>query len=206
SPTQFNAYASFLLGLPNSMEKSLQHILMTGREWQFAWYFRDRWQATRHLTLILGLRYEYYPLMTRAHQGIEQLDVDTMRVLIGGRGGNPDNVGVTVSKKLLAPRIGVAYRLGGTAGIRSGYGLTYNPLPFSRPLRGSHPLTIAQEFVGLSSFVPFRPIELGIPEFTGPDISSGIVDLPPTVEMRSPWPGLIHRGYIQSWNFIIERK
>src|SRR5262249_24711913 len=50
SPNQFNAYASFVLGLPNSMEKSLQHILMTGREWQFAWYFRDRWQATRHLT------------------------------------------------------------------------------------------------------------------------------------------------------------
>lgn len=206
SPNQFNAYAAFLLGLPNSMEKSLQHILMTGREWQFAWYVRDRWQATRNLTLTLGLRYEYYPLMTRDHQGIERLNLDTMTVLIGGRGGNPNNVGVTVSKKLLAPRVGLAYRLGDSTVIRGGYGITYNPLPFSRPLRGSHPLTIAQEFVGLNSFVPFRPIELGIPEFTGPDISSGIVDLPPTVEMRSPWAGLIHRGYIQSWNFIIERK
>lgn len=206
SPNQFNAYAAFLLGLPQLMQKSLQFMLMTGREWQFGWFFRDRWQATRNLTLTLGLRYEYYPLMTRDHQGIERLDLSTMRVLIGGRGNVPRDVGITVSKKLFAPRVGLAYRLGDSTVIRSGYGITYDPIPFSRPLRGFYPLTINQNFVGANSFIPFRPIELGIPEFTGPDISSGIVDLPPTVQTRSPWPGLLHRGYIQSWNLIVERK
>ncbi|PYV01036.1 MAG: hypothetical protein DMG10_18910 [Acidobacteria bacterium] len=61
--TDQNAYASFLLGLPNNMGKSLQWDLMTTREWQHALYFRDRWQATRNLTLTLGLRYEIYPLV-----------------------------------------------------------------------------------------------------------------------------------------------
>jgi hypothetical protein len=203
---QFNAYASFLLGLPQNMQKSLQHILMTGREWQFGWYFRDRWQATRNLTLTLGLRYEYYPLMTRDHQGIERLDLDTMNVLIGGRGSVPKNVGITVSKRLFAPRVGLAYRLGDATVIRGGYGITYDPIPFSRPLRGFYPLTINQNFPGANSFQPFRPIEQGIPAFTGPDISSGIVPLPPTVQTRSPFPGLLHRGYVQSWNLIVERK
>ena len=37
---------------------------MTTREWQHGLYVRDRWQVNTKLTLDLGLRYEYYPLMT----------------------------------------------------------------------------------------------------------------------------------------------
>ena len=33
-----------------------------------------------------------------------------------------------------------------------------------------------------------------------------MVDLPGTVEMRTPYPGQLKRGYIQSWNLFIERK
>ena len=59
------------------MQKGEQYILMTGREWQFGWYMRDRWQVSRKLTLNLGLRYEYFPLMTRAAgKGLERLDVE----------------------------------------------------------------------------------------------------------------------------------
>ncbi len=206
APNQFNAFADFLLGLPASMQKSLQFELMTGREWQFAWYFRDRFQATRKLTLTYGLRYEFYPLIHRANRGIEVLDINTMKVRLGGLGGNPTDLGIHVSKKLFAPRVGFAYRIGNDMVIRAGYGITYDPLPFSRPLRGFYPLTIAQTFVGPSSFVPFRPIAQGIPAFSGPDLSTGLVDLPPTVDMRSPYPDHITRGYIQSWNLSVERK
>ena len=50
---------------------------MTTREWQHGFYARDRWQVNNKLTLDLGLRYEYYPLMTRADRGIEQVDSRT---------------------------------------------------------------------------------------------------------------------------------
>ncbi len=206
APNQFNSYATYLLGLPTTMGKSLQYLTMTGREWQTGWYARDRWQVTPQLTLSLGLRYEYYPLMTRADRGLERYDPATNKVLIGGRGNTPMNAGIDVSKRLFAPRIGFAYRIKDATVIRSGYGITYDPLPFSRPLRGPYPATISQNFVGPNSYIPFRPIEQGIPFFTGPDINTGIVDLPPTVDDRSPWGGTIHRGYIQSWNLIIERR
>ena len=39
----------------------------------------------------------------------------------------------------------------------------------------------------------------------GPDLTSGVVSLPKDVSERSPW-GFIHRGYVQSWNFTLERK
>jgi Carboxypeptidase regulatory-like domain len=206
APNQFNAYAAFLLGTPVSMGKSLQYLTMSGREWQFGTYIRDRWQATPNLTLSLGLRYEYYPLMTRADRGLERYDPATNLVLFGGRGGNPDNVGITVSKTLFAPRLGFAYRLGGDTVIRSGYGITYDPLPFSRPLRGPYPATISQTFVGANTFTPFGPLEEGIPAFSGPDLSPGFSEIPATVATRSPWAGRLNRGYIQSWNFIVERR
>jgi hypothetical protein len=208
APTYFNSYAGFLLGLPTMAQKAVQFLYMTNREWQFGWYVRDRWQVSRKLTVNLGLRYEYYPLITRKDRGIERWDPDTNQVYMGGVGSNPANVGITTSKKLFAPRVGFAYRATENLVIRSGYGITYDPLPFARPLRGLYPATIAATFEGPNSYQPFRPLEQGIPAIPTPDISSGVINLPLNVDMgpRSPWAGLLHRGYIQSWNFIVERK
>jgi outer membrane receptor protein involved in Fe transport len=203
-----NQYAAFLLGLPSTMQKAVQFFEMTNREWQFGWYIRDRWQATRKLTLNLGLRYEYYPLITRRDRGIERWDPATNLVYLGRIGGNPDNVGITVSKKLFAPRVGFAYRLTENTVIRSGYGITYDPLPFSRPLRGLYPATIGATFPAPNPYTPVTTLDRGIPPIPLPDVSRGVLELPPTVDMgpRSPWGGELHRGYIQSWNFTIERK
>jgi hypothetical protein len=203
---QYNAYADFLLGLDTSTDKSLQYILSTGREWQFGWYARDRWQVSRKLTIDLGLRYEFYPLMTRAGKGIERYDPATNQVYLGSRGGQPQNVGITVSHKLFAPRVGIAYRLDEKTVIRSGYGINYDPIPFSRPLRGWYPLVIDAAKVAPNGFAPAGTIEQGVPNPVGPDLSSGIVTLPGNVAERSPWGGLIHRGYEQSWNLTVERK
>jgi len=60
-----NSYASALLGLASSYSKSIQFYEMKTREWQLAWYVRDRWQVSRKLTVNMGLRYEYYPLINR---------------------------------------------------------------------------------------------------------------------------------------------
>ncbi len=207
SPNRFNAYASFLLGLPQSVGKSLQFFSpMSTREWQLGWYVRDRWQLSPKLTVTLGLRYEYYPLLTRAAGGIERYDPETNKVLIGRRGGVPDGAGTTVSKRLFAPRVGFAYRLGSKTVIRSGYGITYDADAIGRLIRSPFPVVIAQDFLGRNSFQPFNTIEEGIPEFTGPDISSGVVDIPGTAQTNFLPQGRFHRGYVQSWNFIIDRE
>jgi len=203
---QYNSYATFLLGLDTSTDKSLQNILSTGREWQFGWYARDRWQVSRNFTIDIGLRYEFYPLMTRAGYGIEQYVPATNQVLLGGRGNTPQNAGITVSHKLFAPRIGLAYRLGDKTVIRAGYGINYDPIPFSRPLRGWYPLVIDAAKNAPNAFGYAGTIEQGVPNPIGPDLSTGVTPLPGNVAERSPWGGLIHRGYEQSWNLTIERK
>src|SRR6202022_3011598 len=82
SPNQYNAWAAFLLGLDQQVGKSVQNTKMTGRERQYGWYVRDRWQLKRNLTLNLGLRYELYPLVRRSHTGLGRYDLDTNQVLI----------------------------------------------------------------------------------------------------------------------------
>ena len=206
SPDPFNAYAQFLLGLATVASKSIQPETQTGREWQIGLYLRDRWQVTRNLTLSLGLRFEKYPLMTRADRGIEYYDDTTNQVLLGGRGGNPEDLGIEVRHPRFLPRVGFAYRVGEKDVFRGGYGMTVSPMPFSRPLRGFYPLIISQDFVGPNPYVPFGTLEEGIPLFYGPDLSTGAVDLPVSAGMGSPYRTRINRGYIQSWNLTWERR
>jgi hypothetical protein len=205
TPNFLNQYAAFLLGLVSTAQKSVQYELMTGREWQHGMFVRDRWQVNNKMTLDLGLRYEYYPLMHRADRGIERVDLSTMNVLLGGVGGNPENLGIKVSKTLFAPRLGFVYRLNDDTVFRSGYGLTYNPLPFTRPLRGYYPLTIAGNFTTNNSYGWVTTLKDGIPVVPTPDLSTGVIKLPNTVDMRTPELDL-SRGYIQSWNVSIERR
>jgi len=204
-----HTYAAGLLGILSSASKSVQFYDMTTREWQNGLYFRDRWQATRNLTVNMGVRYEYYPLMTRADgRGLERWDPSTNIVTIGGVGNVDRANGLSTSKKMFAPRLGLAYRLGEKMVIRTGYGLTFNPMVLSRPLRGLYPSTIASSWVPSTQFGYYGLLENGIPDVPTPDISSGSTTLPATVNMgpRSPWGGEIERGYIHSWNFTIERR
>jgi hypothetical protein len=209
--TIYNQFAAFLLGLPTQVSKSLQFEDMTAREWQYAVFARDRWQPLEKLTVSYGLRMERYPLMHRVSRGIERLDWTALDaneglfVLLGGRGGNPEDLGVRVSYPAVVPRLGVAYRLTDRTVVRGGYGVTIDPIPFARPLRGFYPLTIAQTFVSNTPFTPVGTLEAGIPPLATPDETAARVALPPTASMRSPGADSVHRGFIRSWNATLER-
>ncbi len=212
--TAQNSYAAALLGLVRSYTKSVQHLLMQTREWQLAWYIGDRWHVTRDLTLTLGLRYEYYPLINRGDRGVESYDPLTNTVFLGGVNNVSNRI--TVSKRLFAPRVGFAWRVTPKWVVRSGYGITYDPMPFSRPLRGQYPATITAGWDVTFPEAAYRDtqsgwynsLSQGIPEVPAPDISPGTLQLPLNTTMgpRGPWPGHLTRGYIQSFNFTVERE
>lgn len=200
---QWNRFADFLLGLPNFYSKDTQTEPQTGREWQSAVYVRERWNASQKLTLTGGLRMEFYPLMTRADRGLERLDYSTYTVLIGGKGDVPKDVGINLKTTYFAPRVGASYRLSENSVFRAGYGRTINPLPWSRPMRGSFPQDINFNATA-DQFANVTTLESGIPAVPIPDISSGHVKLPPGVFMRSPNPNQVDRAVIQQWNVAYE--
>lgn len=210
----WNSFAAFLLGRSSFLAKDVQTEDMTGREWQTAFYVRDRWRVTQNLTLNLGLRLEYYPLMSRATRGIERLDYNTHTVLLGGLGDVPKDIGLDLQTWYAAPRVGVAYRIGDKSVVRAGYGHTINPLPWSRPMRGSFPFDINFTQVA-DQFFWITTLKDGIPTVPIPDFSSGNVKLPSGVSMRSPnagaeaFPGSgkgLDRATIRQWNIAFEHR
>src|SRR4051794_12978436 len=219
-----NALAAFELGTPDVSGKSTQFIKMDSLENQYALYIRDRWRTTPKLTVDLGLRWELYPNRSRSGGlGIESYDPTTNEALIGGRGGIPQDNGVGYSKKLFAPRLGFAYQIDDKTVIRSGYGITYHSHPWgAQALRGWFPLTVVAVFDGVNPYqpvttsqgyvaagVPNAPLgpTVGIPSICCPDISTGRVPLPLEAETGYPKANEeLHRGYIQSWNLIVERR
>jgi carboxypeptidase family protein/TonB-dependent receptor-like protein len=208
SGNAWNSYAGFLLGELTSFNKSEQFEELSGRENQYGLYVADRWQANHKLTINLGLRYEYYPLMRRENRGIEILDIPSYTVRLGGVGGNPMNLGLKVSKTLFAPRVGIAYRLDEKTVLRSGYGKTFDPFPWTRPMRGRFPLTIAHSDAGPNGFIPYGNLTNGIPLAPSPNdiLNTGTAVLPRGVNMDSPDPNHVERGATQSYNVVVERR
>jgi hypothetical protein len=209
----YNTYAAFLLGLVGTARKSYQYELFTGREWQHAMYVRDRWSVNPKITLDLGLRWEYYPIMTRADRQIEMLELNTLDVLIGGVGGNPKNMGLKAPKDAFAPRLGGVYRLDDRTVLRSGYGVTFDARGMSaqEAFRGdfSYPLVLNATFqpvAGTSTFGWYGTLDQGIPLLTGPDLSTGRVHLPNDYGMQTAVPESTHRGRTHSWNVALERR
>ncbi len=203
----FNAYGSFLLGLPGSLGKAYQfYDPMKTREFQQGYFIRDNWQATRRLSVNLGMRFEHFPIMSRGEFGIERYDLETNKVLIGGRGNIPRNAGTTAAAVMFAPRIGMAYRMGEKTVFRAGFGITNDPYPVSRPLRSPYPAVIVDEYQPLNSFVAGGSLATGIPAVKFPDVSSGVLDIPNTIATNSLQAGKLRRGYIESYNLTVQRE
>ncbi len=203
----FNALASFLLGLPGTMGKAIQfYDPMRTREFQQGYYIRDNWQVTRNLSASIGMRFEHFPIMNRGEFGIERYDPITNKVLIGGRGNVPRDAGTHAAAVMYAPRVGLAYRWGDKTVFRAGYGITNDPYPLSRPLRSPYPAVILNEYSGANSFTPAGDLRTGIPAAVLPDLTTGVLDIPNTIQTNSLQAGDFRRGYIQSYNITVQRE
>ncbi len=201
-----NSFATFLLGQPTVASRTLQvpdvyHIGVR----LMGFYARDRWNVSPKLTVDYGVRWEYFPTPTRNDRGIEFYDAGTNKVQLCGVGQVPENCGATVSKKLFAPRLGIAYRPGNTWVIRAGYGITNDPYEGLEFVRANHPILIALTSQTSNSLFPVSPLSKGIPPVTAPDPGNGIIDIPGSVGFTG-YPKKFERGYIQSWNFTVQKE
>jgi len=202
---QHNAFAAFLLGLPSSVGKAVAPELpLTTRAWRQGFYARDQWQATRDLTLTLGVRAEYYPVVSRANRGVELYDVATNTVRVGGVGSVPEDVG-TSERVHFAPRLGAAYRIGSKWVARGGFGVSTDPFSLARLFRTNYPSIVAMDIVSADSFGFVGRTEDGIPPVPIPDLGNGIINIPGNV-IATAMQEKFNRGYTQSYNVTVQRE
>jgi hypothetical protein len=112
---------------------------------------------------------------------------------------------VEQSKRLFAPRIGIAWRPKEDFVVRAGYGITVDPYSLARPMRTNYPLLVVLNINGANAFQPAGNLRDGIPLIPTPNLSNGVVDIASQVAANS-LESKYQRGYIQSWNFTLQKK
>jgi Carboxypeptidase regulatory-like domain/TonB dependent receptor len=200
---QYNSYAGFLLGLPTSIAKGEENGNNLNSEWFYSMYAQDKWQVSKRLTLSYGLRWEYFAPPQGDMQRYNAAD-NTMTIC--GSQAQPDQAcGTDFSKKLFAPRVGVAYRPSETMVIRAGYGISYDPFFIGQQILRIYPNQISYSVSGANSYSAVTTLAQGIPALTFPAAGSGVIPMPVSVSLNSMGDNYV-RGYIQSWNVMVQKQ
>ncbi len=214
---QANAFASFLLDVPNDFGRDLAVAFPAYRATALFTYIQDKWQVTPKLTLDIGLRHEFWPPATpRLSGGFSNYDPSNNTLVLAGIGSNPRNLGRKTYYTEFAPRFGAAYRFNSKTVIRTGFGLSYFPYPdnqyaFSFPVKQNNQFT-AQTSFGQALISPgvFGSMAAGFPPPQQAVIpANGIINAN-TPQLLSQSYNIIpldfHEGYVESWNFAIQRE
>ncbi|HEV8146914.1 MAG TPA: TonB-dependent receptor [Bryobacteraceae bacterium] len=210
SSNQFNSFATFLLGFPTAIQKSLipfDNNRNTTKSYSYSFFAKDQWQATRKLTLSYGVRWDRFPMGSRESRGLERYNFDTNQMLICGVANVPKDCGYDIPWTNFSPRVGLAYRVTDSFVIRAGYGINYDPYPlaFVRDLIGNYPSGLNLSLTAANSFQFVSPLKNGIPAIVVPDISSGIIPVPAAYAARALTQE-VKRGYIESFNFTLQKQ
>ncbi|PWU05464.1 MAG: hypothetical protein C5B51_14470 [Terriglobia bacterium] len=203
----YNAFASFLLGLPvNAGKLRLFPDDIQTRMKAYSFYARDRWQVTPKFTVNYGLRWEYFPFPTRVGRGLEVYDFENNVVNLCGLGPNPIDCGISTGRGRPAPRAGIAYRVSDTFVIRAGYGLTNDPINFANFQRLNYPDVVNVVLNAPNTLSYAISLRQGFPAIPRPDLSTGFSKVAGNVNLISFDKNNLVRGYLQSWNFTIEKR
>ncbi len=201
----YNTIASFMLGLPREAARNfLTGKNLQTRAKQYSLYIRDRWQVRPDLTLTYGTRWEFYPLPRRVGRGIERFDIDDNIMFVCGVGSTPTNCDLPQPKNLFAPRVGIAWRASDTLVVRTGYGLTYDPFNLGRDLRGNLPTQFSLALAVPNSRSYSTTLDQGLPDIPVVEVAEQIQQ--PLRANVATIDENYNRGYVQSWNFTMEKR
>jgi hypothetical protein len=190
-----NALASLLLGQVNAFTIDIQKRAIQERAHIAEFFIGDEWKATDRMTLNFGTRYTLNFPSTEVNNQTAVFNLNTQVLDFPHTARNLECCD-------FGPRAGLAYRIGDSLVIRSGYGLVYFEqsgitTPFTTP---QFPFV---QTVGQQSLDNINPAFL---------LSTG-----PTVQVSAPNPnsGLgqgvfgaqrdVSSGYSQQWNFTVQK-
>ncbi len=207
-----NAFASFLLDVPNSVGRDLTVIEEAGsRHWAIFSFINDKWQVSKRLTLDLGLRHEFYHPHTGIVEkgGLSNYNINNNTLEVTGFGAVPSTVGVRNYYKNFAPRAGAAFRFNDKTVIRAGFGTSIIPFPDNR-YAFNFPVKQNNQFNPPNTFAPAGSMAAGLPPpqvFNVP--SDGIIQANTPVLLASGLfyvPPDLREAKLHSYNVAFQRE
>jgi carboxypeptidase family protein/TonB-dependent receptor-like protein len=223
----YNSLSDFLLGDFYEGTNWLQVLqpYLTMRTWEAAIYVRDQWHVNSKLTVNYGVRWEYYPVPTRdsvmnqpssvaptglgtTGNGLYFLNMQNATVSVCGAGSIPTNCGISVSKRLLAPSIGIAYRPTDKFVIRMGYAVAPSQSNMGQPQIQAYPGEVQLDEIAQNPYSYVGQLHTGLPTIlAAPNNNSVFPILPNTGNVTSVNSKKNYlRGYYQSYNFTVQRE
>jgi hypothetical protein len=186
--------------MPDFGQRSFGSVGYSGDDEMYGWYVNDIWKVTRHLSLNLGLRYEYLSVPVGWEQQALNKIADAPGLITFNAPQAP--------KKDFMPRIGFAYSPGnsGNTSIRGGFSMGYDVLydnigTLSRPPQIGSTVN-CPDTNGICHSTGFLA-HGGIP----PQTSSGITVLNQAdarANTSAYLPEHVQYPYAESWNFGIQ--
>jgi hypothetical protein len=215
-------FASFMLGLGAS-GNVVTPSPYSYRNYYAGVYASDTWQATRKLTVNYGVRWELpFPSVERYDRFTNLLPNAPSPIaqaagipnLVGRLGlvsssDNPSRYAAATHLDLFAPRLGLAYRLTEKTVLRAGYGIFYVQ---NDGTGGSQLTSVTQSWVPTVDGELTPVAVLSNPFPTGllqpPQRNANYQTLLLGTSISAPIRGSAsqHFGYLQQWNFNIERE
>jgi Carboxypeptidase regulatory-like domain len=193
-------FADFLLGLPQVTSARFGTSSNYFRSWVYSGFAQDDWRASSHLTLNLGLRYEFFQPLSEKYGHLSDLEIgpdySTVSVVTGQ---NPQGLPASLVRgdaNNWSPRVGLAYRPWSrhTLVVRAGYGIFYDDSIYLRlvPNLANQP-PFAQASTLTTSAQRVLTLEQGFPTVS-PSVIRNTYAVDPN--FRTP--------YGQTWNFTLD--
>ena len=230
--TTGNAYASYLLGAPDSSSVNQNAIGETGGRYKtYAAYIQDDFKVNSRLTLNLGLRWDLLGPFYEVNNLMSFFNPNLANPAAGGHlgalqfaGNGPDSCNcrtpVETHYKNFGPRVGAAYRLDDKTVLRAGYAIMYvhaggvGGRANSRQGLSQLGFNATNSRNSPSAGVPAYYWDNGVPPiaqappFLDPGYGTGFITANPTGVQNPVWgdPKLGGKPpYYENWNFGIQR-
>ena len=198
-----NAFAAFLLDVPNQSGRDLPFVFPARRELTWNVYIQDKWQVNSKLTVDVGIRLERENgSRPRFAGGYSNYNPSNNTLELAGLGNIPLNI--AKANNNWGPRLGIAYRFDEKTVVRTGFGISFYPRrmgQFNFPILQNNGFPASNAFSSSSV-----TMSTGFPAFTPfaiPD--NGVIQNAPLSNSYTITPYDLASPYVQSWNFALQR-
>jgi hypothetical protein len=202
-----NAFASFLLGAPNSAVRLIGTDEDDQTTNEYGAYVQDTWRHGR-LTVNLGVRWDF-AAVPHNKLGLGTFDFGAGQYVwditnpVTGAPANIRRGGIPNEWHAFAPRVGIAYAMTPRTIVRSSYGIFFNTfgsqyIQGPQGARGNWPFSFPQSVTALNP---------GVPTALLPDpFPSNPVFAPACSQCLNVDQSSTRTPYVQQWTFSLQRQ